>query len=190
VDLYKLYGSTEEAVQAAKKNGFFVGNDILRSHVHVSQNVMAKLDQVYIDHYRQSSPEARILRLCFGMMGRSKESKEARERYKTYLDKVWETLTELSADSRDIRVAQATQDLQVLGLKYAAPKLDPLFGPVFGRICLPLPTISMLEDLRVCLELDSDIMGEVFQLITHDVSTLITKVFFRLAVGLMALEST
>ena len=128
------------------------------SHVHVDEQVMADLDAIYLTHY---SPDGAVaLRQCFNMMWPSESSERVREKYRGYLADVQAKLTSLSSSAKcSIRVAAG--ELRAVGLQHAAAKLGPLFGPVFGRICLPIPTRSMLDDLKTCLEVDEEIMAEV-----------------------------
>jgi len=144
-----------EQLYSPAKDGRF------QSHVHVSSAVMEDLDETYLKYYAKDGPSA--LRQCFNMMGSSNISKAALKKYKEYLSEVQTKLTRCSSSARcsaDI----AAGDLQAIGLKYAEKKLKPLFGPILGRICLPIPTKSMLNDLKDCLDIDGDLMGEVVHL--------------------------
>jgi hypothetical protein len=143
-----LYGPTKEAT--IKQN--------LQSHIYVTSGTMTMLDEIYRKHYQ--SDGALALRRCFIMTTSSESSAKVLATYMGYLNEVKEKLFELSSSPAS-RVALREKDPRAFGLKYAPMKLEPLFGPVFGRISLPLPTRSMLDDLCGCLEVDEDIMGEV-----------------------------
>lgn len=136
------------------------GREDLNSHVHVDEAVMADLDQIYCNNY--SSDGALELRKCFNMTAQSKHSKATRNKYNKYLAEVQEKLLTLS-ESADCTVRAESGDLRAIGLTHASQKLIPLFGPAFSRICLPIPTKSMLDDLKLCLEVDGDIMSEVLR---------------------------
>jgi hypothetical protein len=158
LDVDAIYAPTNASTQAVKALGFDIDFDALDSHVHVSERVMGLLDEVYIQHY--GSGGACALRLCFSMMGPSKESKKTRRKYDEYLDGVRKVLDSLTSGSKTAS-ALGRHGLQAFGSAHAAAKLDPLFRPALGRICLPLPTVTMLKDLKDCLEIDGDIMAEV-----------------------------
>jgi len=128
------------------------------SHVHVDEEVMADLDRIYLKHYSPDGPLA--LRRCFNMMSLSTRSVAVREKYQEYMADVEAKLQSLSSKP-ECSVRVTAGDLRAIGLKHAASKLGPLFGPVFGRICLPIPTKSMLDDLKSCLTVDGEIMAEV-----------------------------
>lgn len=154
----RIYAPTKASTQAVKELGFDIDFDALDSHVHVSEQVMGLLDEVYVQHY--GSGGACALRRCFSMMGPSKESKQTRRKYDGYLDGVQKVLDRLSSDPETAGTFDR-HGLQAFGSSHAAVKLDPLFRPALGRICLPLPTVTMLKDLKDCLEIDGDIMAEV-----------------------------
>lgn len=152
--LERLYSPTAAALQLISKRGFNVDIEQLKSHVYVTSSVMAQLDNIYLKYY-----DGPTLGRCFQITGPSKHSEDLR-RYQKYLGEVDTTLNELSMGS-GVSVALHECNLQALGLKHARDKLEPLFGPLFGRVCLPLPTRSMLTHLRDFLEVDKDIMAEV-----------------------------
>lgn len=155
-ELEKLY--SKPAVGTTRSKEYKDAGQNFESHVHVTTKVMAEFDQIYLKHY---SPNA-VLALCrcFNMMGSSQASEPALAKYRNYLSEVKTKLQRLSS-SADCSVAAEGGDLQAIGLKHAAEKLEPLYGPIFGRICLPIPTTSMLADLKACLEIDEEILGEV-----------------------------
>lgn len=159
LELEREYMPTDAAFKAAIcQGGFTINSGKLGSHVCVSEQVMVELNRIYNDHYRPGG--VCHLRRCFNMMGPSEDSREDLKRYQEYLADVKELLVKL-ASAKATQTALATGDLQAFGLQQASSKLNALFSPVLGRICLPLPTVDMLEDLRVCLEADSYVMSEV-----------------------------
>jgi len=129
-----------------------------KSHIHVDDAVMEQLDRIYLNHYSLDGVQA--LSHCFNMTSQTDYSKAVRQRYEEYLSEVQEKLESLSSSAENsVRIKGG--DLQALGLKYASKKLEALFGVAHGRVCLPIPTRSMLNDLRVCLEVDKSIVAEV-----------------------------
>jgi hypothetical protein len=160
LSLERSYRLTGEAIKTVSDQGFEIDQEMLKSHLHISPKVMDRLDEVYVKHYQDDDSGDRALIWCFKMMGASERSAEAREKYEGYLGEVLEVLTALSS-TPESKALLAIRDLQAFGLKQAVSKLVPLFGPVQGRVCLPLPTSSMLADLRVCLMVNVDIMAEV-----------------------------
>lgn len=157
-DLEGLFRPTDRTIQVVSRQGFDISKEQLSSHVYVTSSVMTQLDEIYLRHYGTDEPSPLVR--CFSMMGASRASVDFRRKYQDYLDEVRRTLDKLSS-SPTTAVALEQHDLHAFGLKHAANKLEPLFGPLFGRICLPLPTRSMLRDLKVCLEINKDIMSEV-----------------------------
>lgn len=157
-NLEKLYEPTDSQISAVKEKGFDLDRKKLQSHTYVSPKVMAELDEIYRRHYPSGGPLA--LRQCFAMTMPSESSADNLARYQRYLGEVKAKLVELSLAPAS-QAALLGHDLQTFGLKHAAEKLEPLFGAVFGRICLPLPTRTMLDDLRGCLNVGEEIMGEV-----------------------------
>ena len=169
-NLEGLYKPTDLAIQIVSREGFDITKEQLSSHIHVTSTVMGELDEVYLRHYASEGPAS--LLHCFRMMGVSATSVSVREKFEEYLDEVEKTLNELSS-SPSTTISLEQHDLHAFGLKHAADKLKPLFGPVFGRMCLPLPTRAMLHDLRTCLlEVDKDIMSEVLSILLQSNSFL------------------
>jgi len=130
----------------------------LQSNLYVAAEVMEKLNTIYLNHYGNNG--AANLRCCFTIMDKSRASKDTQARFKEYIEDVHQTLKHLSLSDGN-SVAYEACDLQVVDLKHAYLKLGPLFGPLLGRITLPLPTKSMLHGLKACLEVDSNIVEEV-----------------------------
>jgi len=157
--LEERYAATPEGIQNVGGRRFDVDAEKLEPHLYVSPDVMAELDQIYTNHYRSGG--ALALSCSFNIMGSSDTSADALSAYKEYLHEVQEKLTSL-ASNVESTITLTVDDARALGLKNAGSKLEPLFGPVHGRICLPLPTESMLEDLKECLEVDPSIIAEVF----------------------------
>ena len=174
----EFYEPNEENMQATRDKGFNINPKILESHTYVSREVMDQLDTIYTECYQPDG--ARALRRCFNMMGPSKQSLEALDLYQKYLAKVSAKLVALSS-STEAQDALVSEDLQALGLTCATKRLETLFFPLHGKINLPLPTASMLDDLKGCLEVDPNVMSEVLKFFIH--ARLLTDFTFRLAVG-------
>ena len=122
---------------------------------------MVALDKVYCRHYRRDCS----LQKCFDITGSSKQSVEAKKRYTDYLADAHTKLKTFSLSSQ-LKVSLEAFDLFAFSTKHAAAKLDPLFEPVGGQICLPLLTTSMFKNLKTCLEVDSHIIAEILLLYT------------------------
>lgn len=105
-----------------------------------------------------------MLHRCFNMM----EDDNARVHFKKYLCKIKAKLAELSSTPL-VKLLVDMGDPQAFALRSAASKFNPLFWPLQGRMCLPLPTPSMLEDLQACLDINKQIITEVFPTITHQI---------------------
>jgi len=185
LDLEKSYKPTEAAVNAVTVDGFTIDLRILQSHIYISTPVMDSLDDIYLKHYQTGGVYS--LRYCFDIPGTSQEAKDALKKYMGYLGDVRKELLKQS-NSRETAVALQAGDLQAVGLKNAVLKLDALFQPAPGRICLPLPTTSMLADLKVCLEFEEHILSEVRN--SHAHLRQLPNSGFRSDAGLMASEST
>lgn len=133
--------------------------DVLTSSIYVHPKVMDQLDKVYLKHYRVEG-SAPALRRCFWMMGGSDESRDAQKLYLEYLRDVKVVLKALSS-SKECKLGVEDKDPHALGVVHSVGKLSPLFGPVFGRLCLPLPTATMIDDMKECMDVADEIMGEV-----------------------------
>lgn len=157
--LEQLHKPTVASLQTTSGLGFNINMELLNEHIYVVSNVVLRLDNLYLKHY--GSEGVLSLSRCFSMMESSRGPSEDLELYQVYLAEVKQLLRELSS-SPGTTLALEGHDLRAFGLKHAEAKLEPLFGPIFGRICLPLPTRSMLDDLRGCLDIDKDIITEVW----------------------------
>lgn len=156
----QLHRPMESKLKAARDAGFDIGGVAsLQSKVHVPKKVVAAIDKVYCEHY-QAGSQGNPLRWCFGMMGPSAESEAAYDKLVEYLDGVADVIQDIYDDA-ETEVAWEAKDFWSFGFHHAQAKLMPLFHPLFGRVCLPLPTPSMLEDLKSCLEVEADVMSEV-----------------------------
>lgn len=182
LDLTKAGKAARKSLLALERL-YHPASKIPRSHIYAPDRVIAKLDGVYCEHYRATDY---TLKQCFTMMGSSKQSKMARKHYEVYLAAVGESLGALSSDA-EFQVAFEGDHLWAVGLKYAGSKLIPLFAPVEGRVCLPLPTHSMLEDLLGCLDVHENIVGEVLYIFLLPERH--ADYVPRLAAGLMVWES-
>jgi len=118
----------------------------------VSKAVVDRLDRLYCNTFRGNMGR-NVLIDCFG----AQTDRTKRKMFIKYLDDLKELLSELLNDPK---VSATFEDgcLQARGLKFARRRIYPLFFPLDGRICLPLPTVSMLEDLREYILKDPKIM--------------------------------
>ena len=159
--LDKLEKSFRWTKAAAESKGVQIGVDSYESYVHVSENVMDRLDEVYVDTFRAKNGEDEIQLIdCFSEDFGSEKMLAKRRMFERYLVKVADTMALLIADP-EMAAAFDAGSPQARGLRWAAERLRPLFSPLEGRICLPLPTVSMLEDLRTCVLMDPNVMCEV-----------------------------
>ena len=131
-----------------------------RSHVYVDQWVMQKLDKIYKCHYHGPNKPLTPNRF-FEMMRDPDEDPGWRKAYQLYLEDVQKALLEIKKNIESIPTFGEADQRAVLGLEHAASKVKPLFWPVFGRVCLPLPTKTMIEDLRAVLDIGNDVLSEV-----------------------------
>jgi len=122
----------------------------LESHVHVHPILLQKLDNVYLEHFRGAA-ELRIAD-CFNLH----EGSEHQHLFQQYIKGISHLLAKVEK-SKD---SEAT-DLQLLGITGALCRLKPLFYPLEGRFCLPLATVSMLEDLKTCVLVDERVVTQV-----------------------------
>jgi hypothetical protein len=159
--LERSFRWTKPTANAAKSKRVQIGVNSYESYVHVSESVMDRLDEVYVDTFRAKNGKDEIRLIdCFSEDVGSKKMLAKRKMFNKYLVKVADTMALLTADPE--MVAAFDADLpQAHGLRWAAERLSPLFSPVEGRICLPLPTASMLEDLRTCVLMDPNVVCEV-----------------------------
>ena len=154
----------------------------LQHHIYVAEEVMEALDKVYTQHCRQNQALGlRMLCSCFNMM----EDNDARVRFEKYFGDVEDKLPELSSTPQ-VKFLVDMGDPQAFALRSATPKLGPLFWLLQGRISLPLPTPSMLEDLQACLNIDTQIIIEVLPTSSTEYLWLIFP-SIRFGGGLMAL---
>lgn len=157
--LEKRCTTSKPAAHATVSLGLKQHHEDLTHHIFISEEVTEALDKLYIQYYR-SNGASKVQRLacCFGMMGVN--GGDARVHFERYLGDVKKQLVELSSTPQ-VKLLVEIGDLQALGLKEAASKLNPLFWPLQGRVCLPLPTPSMLEDLQACLDVHEQLITEV-----------------------------
>jgi len=151
-------GWTDEAGKEAGKQGFHLGVDTPQCYTHVSSAVMEHLDRVYIAFFRKGGAGSIKLVDCFALH----LNEPKREKFKEYLSAVCTAMADLLAEGSDLGEAYKKGSPQAYGVSEAVCRLDPLFYPIDGRISLPLPTVSMLEDLKQCvLRMDSKLMCQV-----------------------------
>lgn len=158
--LEKLYKPTQEALQNVNHQGFEINIEKLRSHLYVTSSTMKKLDQVYCKHYQ--SDRASALQQCFNMMGPLDDSKEDLQRFKNYLMDIEFPAHRAFCESRGDCALCSPRGLSVWCNACYNKASSPLWAS-FGRICLPLPSKTMLDDLRECLQVNAEIMNEVLR---------------------------
>lgn len=147
--------------KAHQASSFDPPQDPFSSRVYLSRALMQELDEVYIDHYCDDENRLKDLHRCFETMGSvSAEGSEWITAYERYVEDVEKRLQHL-AKVLETQPAAAWQGLTAANLNHSAEKVKPLLWPVFGRLCLPLPTPSMLEDFRPVLEIGNEVMKEV-----------------------------
>ena len=163
--LEKSYHPDEGSVDATASEGVRLRYEDLAHHIYVSEEVMKELDDIYIQHYRPNgAPGNQKLIDYFNMM--QDRTEKAQANFKNYLSDIKEKLADLSSTPQ-AKLSLAVGDPQTFGLREAASKLDPLFWPLEHRVALPLPTVSMLEDLKICLSVDEGVITEVRFLASH-----------------------
>ena len=142
---------TPRSVQNAKRAGVAVDFDNFESYVHVSPALMDKLDNVYLEHFRGDGEVALRLLDCF----RIYEEEQHEGLFVAYLDDV-KTLLLSETEGAD-----AQNDPQAYGARMASLRLMEALLPLDGRLCLPLATSSMLEDLKTCVIRDEMVVPQV-----------------------------
>jgi len=151
---------TSDTREAAKKEGYGLEVDDHRSYVHISEKTMDRLDEVYVETFRGDDVDAIRLADCFCLgadMGGGK-----RTQFKRYLGAVRAILNKAAFEAnRDLDTGGEGITPQGYGIIESCGRLDPLFLPLQCRICLPLATMSMIEDLKPCVLMASNVVREV-----------------------------
>lgn len=162
IALERSFRWTSAAGEAAKGKGVKIDVDKHTSYVHVSKSVMDVLDEIYVNTFRAEEGEDQIqLQDCFTLTSGSQAMEAKQQRFKAYLEQVTRSMESLLKPGSEMDAAYAAGSPQAHGLAGAIERLQPLFYPVQGRICLPLPTVSMLEDLKECVLMDPKVICEV-----------------------------
>jgi hypothetical protein len=125
------------------------------SHVHISQDVMDELDRLYCEVFRGNT-HGFALHDCFNVL----THETGMEAFTNYLVGVEDILTRMSKVPEAV-AAHRKGCSQTRGLHFAIKRVFMLFLPVDGRICLPLPTTTMLDDLRTCVLTDCKVIPMV-----------------------------
>jgi hypothetical protein len=141
---------TAEAIKKAKQARVNLDFNRFESYVHVSATLMEKLDKVYLEHFREV--EDFTLLDCFDIY-----KDNHRGLFMKYLDDVLEVL---NVEKNGLG-SRSAQDPAVYGVVGAVSRLKHMFLPLQGRICLPLATVSMLDDLRKFVLMDGNVIPQV-----------------------------
>jgi hypothetical protein len=156
LDFEKLYLPETPTVDSI--TGPRPGPHPFQSHVYLSAVLMEALDDVYIQHFRDATPTI-DLNSFFETLGPVPEP--VSDRIRCYVADVKKVLLDLAKDVEKDEVLATSVSHTAAELKCAAAKVEPLLSPVFGRLSLPLPTRSMLEDFRSVLDIGDGVMSEV-----------------------------
>lgn len=149
--------TTKDVINAAREVGIELDSESYASHVHVESNVMKQLDEVYLKHFRAKALPLTLLD-CFRIFEDSDLSHQ--NLFTDYLDDVERVLKKL-LQREDVRVSLKRGDPKSHGIAAAVDRLEPLFWPLERRICLPLATVSMLDDLKACILKNETVTVEV-----------------------------
>ena len=175
---------TDKAIAAAEKEGILINVRSYRSHVHVAETVMDRLDELYCDTFRGEKGRLTLLD-CFSIQKDDAKTVMFME----YLGAV-QTLLESLCEAPALISSGGDSDPQMYGLANARVRLYFYFKPVDGRICLPIPTVSMLSDLRSGVLMDQRIVSLVRKSSPHCNGGIITPRCHRLDDGWKDLANT
>lgn len=137
-------------IKAHQKTGFDLGVNNPECYVHVSKDALSQFDKLYTKVFRNNRPGAIRLVDCFSSIHHDEQKMR---QFKVYVEDLKTAIKNLQTTSQQVS--------QTYGLSEAVHRVEALFYPVEGRICLPLPTVSMLDDLKTCVLMDSKVMYQV-----------------------------
>lgn len=153
-ELDQNFEVTSEVINAASKAGVTLNFEQYGSHVHVCADLLGKLDHVYIKHFHKGDLN---LLDCFNIY-----EGEHHQLFLAYIENVSGVL-DSHVDTPQFETSRDGGDPQAIGLEVACRRLKPLFYPLEGRVCLPLATVSMIEDLKTTIitTMDNSVISQV-----------------------------
>jgi len=152
--LDKPFKATHGIIKEAREAGIDMDFDTYESYVHVDSGLMENLDKIYREQFQQD--DGFTLSRCFNIT----EDAECHDRLTEYIKKVKEELEWILCRPESGELLEQG-DPHEHGIKGADARLDSLFAITDGRICLPLATPSMLDDLKEYVLVHGNVIIEV-----------------------------
>jgi len=145
---------TDRVIKSTRKAGITTDFDSYHSYVHVDSDLMKRLDKIYRQHFQED--DGVTLLQCFNVIG----DDQCKDRLTEYIVKVEKELEEtlLRLDAKGLH---EKGDPHRHGIRGAGINLKVVFAIADGWLCLPLATVSMLDDLKKFILADENIIIEV-----------------------------
>lgn len=154
--LDRFFRVPSDPVKAARDAKVDFSLNHFESYVHMDRNLLDLLDELYVNHFRADEQGALRIHHCFNLY----EDPEKCNKFKAYLTAVLDVLQKVM-EGESFQTYYQEGDPNAVGIDAAWDRIEPLFYPLMGRINLPLPCVSMLEDLKTCVLVDGGVISQV-----------------------------